>query len=247
MKKEAFAETFRDDTLLAFKSQMYTMRSLLLLLCLVTVHAFAAGPTGTLNDTGVTQCYDGTQMTTCTNANAGDAGSFPGQDGRFGRDAAAAAGALTKVGGGAAGFDFTALDASGNPIALDGSGVPVSTPVCVRDNVTNLIWVADGAVNGSLTWGAAQAYATTYSLCGYASGWRLPTRRELLSIVNFGAYLPAIDTNFFPNIIQISPYWTSDITQFGFAYSLTVFFADGTASADHQTNPNQVRLVRSGP
>ncbi len=31
------------------------------------------------------------------------------------------------------------------------------------------------------------------------SGWRLPTRRELFSIVDYGAYDPPIDLNYFPN------------------------------------------------
>ena len=44
----------------------------------------------------------------CDSATTGDAGTRPRQDGRFGRDVAA----LAKVGGGAAGFDFTPLDAA---------------------------------------------------------------------------------------------------------------------------------------
>ena len=39
-----------------------------------------------LNDTGQSQCYDGTNLVTCTDANTGDAATYPRQDGRFGRD-----------------------------------------------------------------------------------------------------------------------------------------------------------------
>src|SRR5258708_18054719 len=66
-----------------------------------------------LYDTGQTQCYDGNGTTiSCTVAPAAD-------DGRYGRDAAAAAGVLTKIGAGVAGFDFT-------KIANNGSTLPAS-------------------------------------------------------------------------------------------------------------------------
>lgn len=97
----------------------------------LTQAALAAG----LNDSGQTLCYDGSAMVPCTAANTGDAATYPGQDGRYDRDPAATANAPTKIGDGAAGFDFTALDASGNPTT------PTSGPTphpCVRDNVTGL-------------------------------------------------------------------------------------------------------------
>ena len=68
--------------------------------------ALAAAQTAPLNDTGQTLCYDGSALVACTAGNTGNAATHPGQDGRFGRDAAQAAGALPpKTGGGAAGFD----------------------------------------------------------------------------------------------------------------------------------------------
>jgi len=65
-----------------------------------SANAYAA-PTGLLNDTGQTACLsEGNfySVGACTPANSGDAASFPCQDGRFGRDAAAAAGVLPKTG-----------------------------------------------------------------------------------------------------------------------------------------------------
>jgi hypothetical protein len=73
-----------------------------LLLC--GAAAQAAGPTGRLNDTGQTQCDNGSNvLAACTVGNTGDTANYKRQDGRFGRDRAAPA----KVGGGKAGFDFT--------------------------------------------------------------------------------------------------------------------------------------------
>jgi hypothetical protein len=86
-----------------------------------------------LNDTGQSACSDSAGLTVpCTASSA---------DGRYGRDAAAAALKLTKVGGGAGGFDFT-------KIANDGSTLPAGAPpgdnpgdwACTRDNVTGNVW-----------------------------------------------------------------------------------------------------------
>jgi hypothetical protein len=179
----------------------------------------ASGATGALNDTGFNLCLvGGNTLAPCSSANTGDATQIPRQDGRFGRDAAATAGVLTKVGGGAAGFDYTPLDASGAAIPLTGNPpVPSATPACVLDNVTNLVWeikTADASLrdqNWYYTWfdgtvGAPDTglkvlsdfcfngarcdtfkYAADVNasgLCGMNTGWRLPTRRELFSIVD---------------------------------------------------------------
>ena len=88
-----------------------------------------------LNDTGVAVCYDSAGAAiACTSGGAAD-------DGRFGRDAAASTGYLTKIGGGPAGFDFT-------KVANDGSALPASATLgsqprdwaCTRDNATGLTW-----------------------------------------------------------------------------------------------------------
>lgn len=148
-----------------------------------------------LNDTGQTACYqsDSTLSSNCTIADA----AMPGQDARFGRDAAPAAGQLpAKAGGGNAGFDFTALDASGT--------VTLGSHACVRDNVTGLIWSTE-----SLNWASANNAEASCSRCGYTGGWRLPTRHELLSIVDFSRTAPAIDSDYFPNT-QSAWYGTPD-------------------------------------
>ncbi len=215
-------------------------RFLLAALALCGPLAHAAGPTGRLNDTGQTQCYDSSNNSVaCTAANTGDTSAMPRQDARFGRDAAAAAGQLTKVGGGSAGFDFTALDASGN----------ATTPgshVCVRDNVTNLIWSTETI--GNVTWAAAQTAPTTYSRCSYPAGWRVPTRRELLSIVHHRFFSPTIDGAYFP-ATQTASYWSSDTYTYApsIGNAWIVDFSNGSTLAERKINTNPVRLVHSGP
>ena len=221
-----------------------------LLLPLFFLAACALAQTSPLNDTGQTQCFQaGTPaLGPCTQANAGDAGSHTRQDGRFGRDAQAGAGALTKVGAGAAGFDFT-------KIANNGSELPVSATLgsgstdwaCTRDNVTGLIWEVKTPANANDTFTFADASAVHAAavnadqLCGFTN-WRVPTRRELLSIVHHGTSSPAIDTTFFPNT-QSGEYLTSDIFALGLENAWVVGFNDGDAGTNSQSSLIRVRLV----
>jgi len=55
---------------------------------------------------------------------------------------------------------------------------------CITDNLTGLMWArGDG---GFRTWQPALDFANSLDLCGFTD-WRIPNRKELLSLVNFGA------------------------------------------------------------
>ena len=228
------------------------------LLLTVTAHA----QTGRLNDTGQTSCYNASNVAVaCDAATTGNAGTRPHQDGRYGRDAAAAAGALTKIGGGAAGFDFscvlwngTVINGSNCTAGLvanttgTASGTPGTDWACTKDNVTGLVWsLQTQTASWNTATGASYPNAghNTPSRCGYSTGWRLPTRRELLSIVHRGQSNPAIDSTYFP-ATQSSRYWTSDTHAPDPASAWNVDFYDGYANANGKTSNNFVRLVRSG-
>ena len=160
---------------------------------------------------------------------------------------------------------LVALPVTGTP------PVPSATPVCVRDNVTGLIWEVktdDGGLRDkdwTYTWyngttGTPDgtdncnpntrcdtdkfvADVNTAGLCG-ATDWRLPTRRELLSIVHLGAQNPAIDANYFPNTVG-NWYWTSDVYAPNPAVAWIVDFGDGYTFAGYH-GADRVRLVRRG-
>ncbi len=130
--------------------------------------AMAAG----LNDTGFTTCADAAgALVSCTAASA-----VPGQDARYGRDAAAGTSALTKVGGGANGFDFTKISNAG---AVLPATAPLGTAAgewgCTYDNTTGLMWevkTASGGLrhlNHSYTWYNSNA-ATNGGILGVANG-----------------------------------------------------------------------------
>jgi hypothetical protein len=96
-----------------------------------------------LNDTGQTW---GANYPSGNNLDC-SGNDFEAQDCSHGRDAQAAAGTLTKVGSGSAGFDFTKLDSNGSPLLVqdgtwsesgdEGQGTKWS---CVKDNHTGFIW-----------------------------------------------------------------------------------------------------------
>ena len=112
-------------------TRLLTLRAGLLAALLLPGWAAAAG----LNDTGITQCADNSSNNVaCNNAN------FPRQDAETGRDAQSG---LGKAGAGPAGFDFTKLDSTGQPLADDAPSWD-----CVRDNVTGLVWEVKTDDNG---------------------------------------------------------------------------------------------------
>ena len=112
----------------------------------------------------------------------------------------------------------------------------------------------DGAIchgydsSDSATYCNTQAFAARVNavdLCG-AYDWRLPSKEELRSIVDYSRYNPSIDTDYFPNTV-LSWFWSSSpyasysyyawIVDFGYGY-------DGNLNRDSSV---YVRLVRSRP
>jgi len=67
----------------------------------------------------------------------------------------------------------------------------------VTDNVTGLMW-QQVVPSATYTWANAVAYCPTLALAGHSS-WRLPSRIELESIVDFGQSSPSINGTYFPS------------------------------------------------
>ncbi|WP_207682346.1 Lcl domain-containing protein [Desulfonema magnum] len=79
---------------------------------------------------------------------------------------------------------------------------------------------------------------------GY-SDWRLPDREELRSIADYGKYMPATDTGYFPGTAS-SGYWSSVTLANDAAKSWCLHFEYGLESGRGKSSEYHVRAVRGG-
>jgi hypothetical protein len=112
----------------------------------------------------------------------------------------------------------------------------------VLDTVTGLEWqrALDG---GAYAWSDAPAYCAGLTLDG--GGFRVPSRIELLSIVDFTQSGPLIDSRAFPDTPS-EYFWTSSPVVADSSKGWSVHFGFGTiiASASPATAAFRVRCVR---
>jgi Protein of unknown function (DUF1566)/Repeat of unknown function (DUF5648) len=128
---------------------------------------------------------------------------------------------------------------------------------CVEDNITGLVWEGkevSGTRAGSNTYtnsggGAITdtsgyvAAVNTANLCGF-NDWRLPTRQELLNLVDFGrSTIPKLNTTAFPNT-STSSYWTSEVKSTERTQAWGVSFASSGSSSFTRSSSLALRLVR---
>jgi hypothetical protein len=229
------------------------MRALLILS--LALPALALAQTRPLNDTGITWSGHATDG----NAATCDPAHPAGQDCHYGSNA----------------FNFTALNASGQPTTPSSGATPHP---CVRDNVTGLVWEVktdDGGLHDedwNFTWyktNSPDGYNGTASggNCGgtvaegcdtekfvarvNATGWcgytdwRMPTVKELEGIADLGRANPAIDPTFFPNTPS-SNFWSGSPYADYSDYAWHVGFSIGVANGYSRVISNHVRLVRGG-
>lgn len=86
----------------------------------------------------------------------------------------------------------------------------------------------------------------TMGLCGFAGGWRLPTPKELMGLVEDGQVAPAIDPDFFPNT-RSARYWSGKPLLDDPSNAWLVFFLNGSMSYRFAAHLCHVRLVHDGP
>jgi hypothetical protein len=115
----------------------------------------------------------------------------------------------------------------------------------VRDNVTCLVWQRDVS-EGGYSWTEANDYCRDLPLAG--GGWRLPSRIELVSLIDFtkGYPGPAIDTEAFPST-PAEVFWSSspaDDTSLGMVFAWYVNFNTGATSSELPELESRARCVR---
>ena len=120
------------------------------------------------------------------------------------------------------------------------------------DKSTSLIWVKDpsqlGGVFGTSGDPSRMDYPHAVKACKglkYAGrkGWRLPIIKELISIIDYKKYDPAIDMKFF--VSQPNWYWSSTNHARWSGNAWVVNFYNGYVNYNGEDGNNYVRPVRS--
>jgi hypothetical protein len=111
----------------------------------------------------------------------------------------------------------------------------------VTDLVTGLVWER-GGLEGALPAQGSADHCAGLVLDGQG-GFRLPSRIELLTLVDYGRAAPAIDVVAFPSAFP-SGYWSSTAAG-GLQWSID--FAAGDLALAAPTSPLATRCVRGGP
>ena len=127
----------------------------------------------------------------------------------------------------------------------------------ITDKLTNLIWTKDGNAPGPVacgpgvvkTWQQALDYAACLNTNNYLSysGWRLPNKREMQSLINYSLDINSswLNTQGFINV-QSGIYWTSNSSESITNYSWLVDMFLGLVFYDGKTQGYYVWPVRSG-
>ena len=113
----------------------------------------------------------------------------------------------------------------------------------VKDDVTCLVW-QKGFSADKLSWAAAKAYCAGLTIGG--DGWRLPSRVELTSIIDFSRSGPAIDTSAFRGVANF--FWTGSpwAVRHSPPYAWAMNFYEGlTTNAGNTQGAYYARCVRA--
>jgi hypothetical protein len=234
------------------------MRTLPILAFVLTLPALALAQTGRLNDTGITECHNDSGATTAAVATdtgthsrqdcrygrdtAAVAGMPKNGAGSKGFD-------FTKIANNGTALPADAALGSGptdwacTRDNVTGLIWEIKTTSGLRSQSHTYTWydsnpATNGGNAGTESGGSCAtsgrcdtekyvADVNAAGLCG-ATDWRMPAKKELLSIVDFGRYDPSIDQGHFPNT-PASYFWSATVEAGYSRYAWTVSFYSGHA------------------
>jgi len=116
----------------------------------------------------------------------------------------------------------------------------------ITNSATGLMWQQATAPK-RYDWGESLAYAEDLTLAGY-SDWRLPTIKELRSLVNYYSNNPAAIVSLFPDTVP-SIYWsstTNTTTIYGTSVAWGINFYGGHDNSPYKWLIQYARAVRGG-
>jgi hypothetical protein len=125
-----------------------------------------------------------------------------------------------------------------NPQSYD-----VTIPGTVLDRVTGLMWQRK-VDTAKVTFDAAVMKCQDLQLAGY-DDWRLPSRIELVSILDTSEVQPAIAPSFFP-ATPSDWFWSSSVASDDPSSAWYVYFYFGYPKTDERRSRFSVRCVRTG-
>lgn len=141
-------------------------------------------------------------------------------------------------------------DGSINPAAIQPSFTD-NEDGTISDNISGLMWIknpANATIGGTYNWGTA---ITACENLDYANSikWRLPNVKELMSVLNYRYFNPAIATGAGNFTVTSGTYWTSTSDVAGGLpndNAAAVNLGDGTSLSSPKTNPYRILPVCGG-
>jgi hypothetical protein len=110
----------------------------------------------------------------------------------------------------------------------------------VLDTRTGLVWQRATSPD-AYSWDQAGAYCQSLTLDG--TGWRLPSVKELHTIVDIAREIPAADPTAFPDAVSVQ-YWTSSPLVGAPTSAWVIDFRNGAAMPTSADQASRARCVR---
>lgn len=123
----------------------------------------------------------------------------------------------------------------------------------ITDHLTGLIWLKNANCAGYMNWYDALTYCSNLASesCGLTDGsaagdWRLPNRKELLSLVDYSRYSPALPHGHLFDNVQSDYYWSPTTLAFNTNVAWFVTMDIGYVGYNDKSNNYYVWPVRTG-